>query len=88
MRTPRQQQQGYQRQLARNRVPVSARKTCGWSRPKQQDRVDIVRVVRLIRRLVYDKRHPLRAVVDRLGPEFGSEWVEDVVFYRVFKTDH
>jgi hypothetical protein len=86
MRTPRQQL-AYDRQLAANRMPPTARKTCGWSRPKQQDRVDIVRVVRLIRRLVYDKRHGLRAVVDRFGPEFGSEWVEDVVFYRVFKTE-
>jgi hypothetical protein len=86
MRTPRQER-AYQQQLAANRMPPTARKTCGWSRPKQQDRVDIVRVVRLIRRLVYDKRHGLRAVVDRFGPEYGVEFVEDVVFYRVFKTE-
>ena len=86
MRTP-QQERSYQQQLARNRMPPTARKSCGWSKPKQAERGDIVRVVRLIRRLVYDKRHQLRAVVDRFGPVYGPEFVEDVVFYRVYRTE-
>ena len=82
------QEEAYQKQLARNRMPVTAKRTKGWSRPKQAEPIDQTIIVRLIRKLYYDKRYHLQAVIDKFAPQYGAEFVEDVIFYRIFKTEY
>ena len=80
------QEATYQKQLELHRVPPSAKRSRGWSRPKQPERVDQTIVVRLIRKLYYDKRYHLQAVIDKFAPQYGAEFVEDVIFYRIFRS--